>query len=368
MKIEIENHPSEERGAMFQSELIITNDTNYPVTLQTITPTVSNDITLQHTTIDLTEEKIGLHRSTCDKLEELINDHMVETFSEIQKPYIMKMIDFMEKSISFKKSLSTASMFISSIIIKKNEEKYFDSLSKKISMTKYWINHSPYAIRVNDADDASTGLKLANIEAESNLHSIAMRHVEILNKLENDGVNIRYDQGMQTLHPGGVIIRKYSVTLKRSLISRNGGTFGFRCDFRTNNNHMISVEKTEHISVSAEPLALSAISAISAILGYAINRNSSRDIQDETTPPINDWMSADTITEMVQLIFEDIANADNFGPAFIAIVIFNVYGRFNIVQLGEQPVSWRSALLIGLVVGLGYPNLVNALSSLLNVN
>ena len=106
------------------------------------------------------------------------------------------------------------------------------------------------------------------------------------------------------------------------------------------------------VMISPRPYVLSSVAVVASVLGTLLSLVKSN---------VSEPSDSDYIVRFLETWY----SGTFIGSAVLALVIFNVYEHIGLRDRFKAPVSWRSALLIGILCGLFQDRLLAALGALL---
>lgn len=342
VSLELEEQLSDSRSNEVAYRLKIINLGAGTLNLMNLNPQIPEGVELVEVKDSSTVVAKERHKKLCEELTQIVKDFLFVEVDGVES----RILDIEKKHV--KEIIKDASTIwrIYFNALTGRMEKRMEQKRKEESSLKYEINSSL---------DANVALdKWFNIpDSNSNvLNSLFLAKLEQLKSIESIIGADASTVAMATIEPDSFYATTYVLKFARSLVSLKKFNFSVEGQFTEKGkeeSHLESVSTT--VAISPRPYILSFITVFSALLGVALKFS----IQPET--PIDfdryfDFLGLQLIT------------GPGVSSGILALLMFNIFEHTSFSDKINMGVSWRSALLVGIVCGLFSERMIEALKVL----
>lgn len=349
MKLNLDIKPNEERGRAFIANLSITNSTAEQVELVAIIPNAAEGVEIVPASSEVYQDDVSEFRKLCNDLELIANGQLLERINEHRISVTNALIKQVKETFKIKSMIDIYIKMFIGIMSRKVNSSYFMTPTQL-------LKQSSLSLPIYSVEQAERVRDLAFQEKDFSL-KVFDEKLSRLKKLENSGKTYGNSASTRELFPTGNYQKRYVIKCPRSVFVRSSSTVGFLCEFIDEKGDRFSKEVTNSMTVSANPIVLSFIAAVMAILANLVEVGEKKDII-----PAN---SDKTIFDMFLSSFSGSGNLleNILGPALVAYVFFNFYENLEFSKNVPKTYSWRTAMFIGFVTGLLYEKVIAALGA-----
>lgn len=341
--VNFEEQPANFREREVSLKLVIKNSGSTPIEIRAISPRLPDGATLLETKDFSLLAPKTLHTELCGQLTNLTNDVLRITdqdfrarLTQIQKESMQAIISEVSGWLGFFKI-------------------YFKMLSGRLTRTfeETKVRERAVLLKIENSTDAESifGGLIQTSTIDEALKTTFVLKLEKLRAVEKElgkGTDIEAAP-IATVEPDSFLSATYVIRFPRNWL--NPSQFGVSIE-TTYEEHGKPARHnqiaTKLISISPSPIALTAVAMASAVLGVALKHL------------VPQAASGGTF-ELTHIL----PGAELAGGVILALVFFNVFEFTNLLTELRATLGWRSALLVGVLSGLGSDRIFNAIKALL---
>ena len=160
--------------------------------------------------------------------------------------------------------------------------------------------------------------------------------------------NVKGGSSLTAIEPDSNFSATYVLRFDRGLLEPKKYQVGFSVRYKSADADMVkSISVATNVQISPSPLSMSTVAIVSAIFGAML-----RGSLDGSVNKFDELVRSATTGQIF------------LGP-IVALIFFNVYEHTSLGKELTLSISWRSALLIGALCGLGQDRILTALTALI---
>jgi len=337
VSFELEEQLSDSRSNEVAYRLKIENLGANTLSLINLNPQIPDGVELIEVKDSSTVASKEKHEKLCEDLTQLLKDYLYLNVEDIQS----RILEIEKKH--FKEIISDANTFwkLYLNLLTGTMEKRLEQKRKEISSFNFNITNS------TDANIAiEKWFKTTDLTNEVFIN-IFLAKLEQLKHIESSIGEDTSAVAMAMIEPDSFYATTYVLKFKRSFVTLKKFNFSVEGRFSEKGkeeNYLESI--STNVAISPIPFILSLIAIFSALLGVVLK------------------FSAESNTESDQyfnLLGAQLITGPGISSGILALLFFNIYEYTSLSDKINMGVSWRSALLIGILCGLFSDRIINAL-------
>jgi hypothetical protein len=328
----LEEQLSDLRSDQVAYKLTIENSGDHAITLFSVEPRVPVGAKLLEITDTSLAEANARRAELLQELNRLLRQHLWVTSADFRKTWVERQKEVWQELFSVTGYLKATFQ-----ILTHNWE----------ARMKYEFDS--FQFKITSAADARSayGRWLEQSAGDSAARSLFEAKLEQLEKLES-----RMDEGerpgLTRIEPKASFTATYVLKFSRRLFEPRKYQIGFDATYGSiDGGPQQSSSAATNLLISPYPVGLSVVAVLSALLGVLI-----RESLAGTSDPLS-ALAAQAVTGKLLV-----------GP-IVALVFFNAYEYTSLGKGLAMPLSWRSALLVGVLCGMAQDRILASLRALI---
>lgn len=336
VKISVEEQLSDFRSAQVAYKVTIQNSGQAPIRLLAIHPRVPMGGKLVEITDSSLEEASEQRAELLEELNKLLKQFLWVESETFRQAWVQKQQETFKDLFSFS---GTAKVYYH--ILKSGPKEWHSRMQREFDVFYYKIRS------VTDAEESITRW-ISKADPSSAITSLFCAKTEQLGSIES-AMNESDKSSLATIEPESEFISTYVLKFNRASFDPLKYQISFEASYTESENAKPKVTSVgTSVQISPYPWSLSCVAVLAALLGTLVD------------------ISLDSKGLQLEAVFSLISSSamSFLSSTVLALVIFNVYEHTSLAGNIRLPISWRSALLIGVLCGVAQENILNALKAL----
>lgn len=342
LSLDLEEQLSDSRSNESAYRLKVTNLGSTTLNLISLSPQIPDLVELVEVKDSSTVAAKGKHESLCEELTQLLYDYIFVDVEEVQN----RILEI--KKRYWKEFIKDANTFWRVYL-----NIFTGTMEKR--MEKYRKEDSSLGFKINSSVDAVIAIEKWLTDTNSKSNAL----IKLFNAKLEQLINIEKEIGgdanfaaMATIEPDSFYATTYVLKFKRSLLNTKKFTFSVEGRFTEKDkveDHLESVSTS--VAISPRPYILSFITVLSALLGVSLKFS----IQPECPVIFGEFFNKLAVV---------LSTGQGISSGILALVIFNIFEYTSLDDKIKLGISWRSALLVGVLSGLFAERMIESLKVL----
>jgi len=324
-----------------------------PIELLSLNPRIPEEVKLLEIVNPSVVALKAKYESLCKELSSILNDHLLISFKEVQSERIKAEIKVLQEVIGSGAIAPVLRPFFN--IFSGRYRKILEENNKLWGAYRTQIeNHSQAKAAYGRWMNGGTGGKNA-------ITNIFEEKLQRLEELENAMQGDRNSSSLATIEPESFFAVTYVLKFNRQRWEPKKYNLAIEGVYRETGKEQRHIGgATTSLIISPAPIPLTILAIISSALGVLLKQSIELSTKNVAIPPSMEAISKSLYGPQMALFLLQVISG-----FILALVFFNVYEHTEIGKKIGLGVSWRSALLIGVLCGLLSDRVLAAVKALI---
>lgn len=339
VKFSLEQQLQDRRSNEVAYQLTIQNNGELPVDLLSLAEQVPEEVEVAETRNPSVAAAKRRYITLCSELSQLIENELLVSSEDFRQRFIRTTRDVISKIYSLSGILRlTVSMLTG---------KLAESMESRL------VKGKALRFEVHSHRDAQDAFNRFFEQADQSIRNIYEAKLTQLANLEADAGPEIESATIATIEPDSVLRITYVLRFPRKKLEGRKYNFSIEGTYSEGSEAKQFTKSTSaSLIVSPDPWVLSGIAVFSSYLGVVL--------RSAVVAQTNATSAASWFEPLAAL-----AQPETWAAAILALVFFNVYEYTSAGQKITMPLGWRSALLVGVLCGIGGDRILAAMEAFL---